>query len=89
MTVPVGDTKRNEGPTLTIRAGAWSAFLEMAKRSRVRTRVSCACDALCSRHHESPRPYPGRGLSSYRAFRPPEDSSRPRPRPGIHSHPRK
>jgi hypothetical protein len=33
--VPVGDTKRNEGPTLTIRAGAWSAFLEMAKRSQV------------------------------------------------------
>jgi hypothetical protein len=33
--VPVGDTKRNEGPTLTIQAGAWSAFVKMAKGTQV------------------------------------------------------
>ncbi|MFE9901775.1 DUF397 domain-containing protein [Streptomyces achromogenes] len=33
--VPVGDTKRDEGPTLSITAGAWSAFVEMAKGARV------------------------------------------------------
>ncbi|MEU2438174.1 DUF397 domain-containing protein [Streptomyces rubradiris] len=33
--VPVGDTKRDEGPTLTIQARAWSAFVEMAKGTQV------------------------------------------------------
>ncbi|WP_030615566.1 DUF397 domain-containing protein [Streptomyces achromogenes] len=33
--VPVGDTKHNEGPTLTVQARAWSAFVEMAKHSQV------------------------------------------------------
>ncbi|AYN41705.1 DUF397 domain-containing protein [Streptomyces dangxiongensis] len=29
--VPVGDTKYDDGPILNVSAGAWAAFMEMAK----------------------------------------------------------